>query len=287
MNLRTDINAYMRGEKLKARIIGKLKQSDMTVDELQVELNEPHQCVSARVSELLGTGFVRATGKMRITRTGSPANVWSLSREDDPHAEPRRKNTRRVPQTFTELGVWLRYRGYRVRVHEARAKHANEFHSQGECVVIADLEGFDFVGDSYDEVVHELVAHIMRISKAPSMWHRDVPVLELRRIEHGPHVYVGIEPVVALYALTHAVQAQTDPKAQAVFRSEYGTERPYDNLDVWVSANVRNNGEFSTNMLALTRLRLQDLYMNVRDQEQGWYYSDVDSIIEDAWEGQA
>lgn len=55
-------------------------------DEIEVALSLSHQTASARRRELVLAGLVAEAGKKRLTRSGSPAKVWSAV---EPPAPPQ------------------------------------------------------------------------------------------------------------------------------------------------------------------------------------------------------
>ncbi|MDD5387573.1 MAG: hypothetical protein PHQ22_10310 [Sulfuricurvum sp.] len=51
-----------------------------TCDEIEVELNMRHQTASCFISNLKDEGFLRDSGKRRMTRAGRHAIVWETAR---------------------------------------------------------------------------------------------------------------------------------------------------------------------------------------------------------------
>lgn len=50
-----------------------------TCDEVEVEIEVPHQTVSARIRELFKAGRIKDSGRTRPTRSGRKAVVWITS----------------------------------------------------------------------------------------------------------------------------------------------------------------------------------------------------------------
>lgn len=53
----------------------------LTVDQLEVILNQPHQTVSARVNDLMNKAWIADSGIKRKTRSGRNAIVWRPTRQ--------------------------------------------------------------------------------------------------------------------------------------------------------------------------------------------------------------
>jgi len=58
----------------------------MTSDECEILLGIPHQTCSARFTDMKRYGWVEWCGT-RKTRTGSPAGVWRVTKEEDDATE--------------------------------------------------------------------------------------------------------------------------------------------------------------------------------------------------------
>jgi len=66
----------------KRLIMGRFetKPDGLTCDEIEVVLGFRHQTASARIRELVLTGFLLDTGRRRHTRSGRPARVYAVVR---------------------------------------------------------------------------------------------------------------------------------------------------------------------------------------------------------------
>lgn len=164
--------------KHRAKIIGALRERPMTCDELEIELQLPHQTVSARVSELLGTKAIVTTGKTRFTRAGRPANIYVVPVSDtapgalvlNPSAhqieaavenadEALRAENRRGPVVGIEFALRMLYRNMTAVLYQsmpfgnedgdAALWHARFSHG----VDVQSIHNFDTIDDLVEELM--------------------------------------------------------------------------------------------------------------------------------------
>lgn len=66
---------------MRSRVLAQVKAADATCDEIEVILGMCHQTASARIRELVLSGFVRDTGRRRPTRRNRNARIYTAIRQ--------------------------------------------------------------------------------------------------------------------------------------------------------------------------------------------------------------
>jgi hypothetical protein len=84
---------------MRARAYAFIKQvGGATCDEIEVEFNQRHQTISARLSELRLGGWIERSGSTRPTRSGRQADVYKVRDKapDPPPAQPAKSTAQLV-----------------------------------------------------------------------------------------------------------------------------------------------------------------------------------------------